>query len=100
MIIYYTKHLTLTHAYVEEDNTYVEHERASFDTLIPNSDTNVSDEKMKQICFKLLTKMHAGDRDCIQLKDGERLWECSNVNGKWLLDDIEGREFEVPYLGK
>ena len=100
MIIYYTKHLTLTHAYVEEDNTYVEHERASFDTLIPNSDTNVSDEKMKQICFELLTKMHAGDRDCIQLKDGERLWECSNVNGKWLLDDIEGREFEVPYLGK
>ena len=100
MIIYYTKHLTLTHAYVEEDNTYVEHERASFDTLIPNSDTNVSDEKMKQICFKLLTKMHAGDQDCIQLKDGERLWECSNVNGKWLLDDIEGREFEVPYLGK
>ena len=100
MIIYYTKHLTLTHAYVEEDNTYVEHERASFDTLIPNSDTNVSDEKMKQICFELLTKMHAGDRDAIQLKDGERLWECSNVNGKWLLDDIEGREFEVPYLGK
>ena len=67
---------------------------------IPNSDTNVSDEKMKQICFKLLTKMHAGDRDAIQLKDGERLWECSNVNGKWLLDDIEGREFVIPYLGK
>ena len=67
---------------------------------IPNSDTNVSDEKMKQICFKLLTKMHAGDHDSIQLKDGERLWECSNVNGKWLLDDIEGREFVVPYLGK
>ena len=100
MIIYYTKHLTLTHAYVEEDRTYVEHEHASFDTLIPNSDTNVSDEKMKQICFKLLTKMHAGDRDCIQLKDGERLWECSNVNGKWLLDDTEDHEFVIPYLGK
>ena len=100
MIIYYTKHLTLTHAYVEEDSTYVEHEHASFDTLIPNSDTNVSDEKMKQICFKLLTKMHAGDRDVIQLKDGERLWVCSNVNGKWLLDDIEGHEFVIPYLGK
>ena len=100
MIIYYTKHLTLTHAYVEEDSTYVEHEHASFDTLIPNSDTNVSDEKMKQICFKLLTKMHAGDHDVIQLKDGERLWVCSNVNGKWLLDDIEGHEFVIPYLGK
>ena len=100
MIIYYTKHLTLTRAYMEEDNTYIEHKDAFFDTLIPNSDTNVSDEKMKQICFKLLTKMHAGDRDSIQLKDGERLWDCSNVNGKWLLDDIEGREFVVPYLGK
>ena len=100
MTIYYTKHLTLTHAYVDEDGTSVEHEHASFDTLIPNSDTNVSDEKMKQICFKLLTKMHAGDRDLIQLKDGERLWECSNVNGKWLLDDIDGREFVIPYLGK
>ena len=100
MIIYYTKHLTLTHAYVEEDNTYIEHEHASFDTLIPNSDTNVSDEKMKQICFELLTKMHAGDRDLIQLKDGERLWACSNVNGEWLLDDTEDREFVIPYLGK
>ena len=100
MIIYYTKHLTLTHAYVDEDSTSVEHEHASFDTLIPNSDTNVSDEKMKQICFNLLTKMHAGDRDSIQLKDGERLWDCSNVNGKWLLDDVEGREFVIPYLSK
>ena len=100
MTIYYTKHLKLTHASVEEDNTYIEHEDAFFDTLIPNSDTNVSDEKMKQICFKLLTKMHAGDRDSIQLKDGERLWVCSDLNGKWLLDDIEGREFVVPYLCK
>ena len=55
---------------------------------------------MKQICFELLTKMHAGDHDSIQLKDGERLWDCSNVNGEWLLDDIEGREFVIPYMGK
>ena len=100
MIIYYTKHPTLTHAYVDEDSTSVEHEHAFFDTLIPNSDTNVSDEKMKQICFNLLTKMHAGDHDAINLKDGERLWNCSNVNGKWLLNDSEDREFVVPYLGK
>ena len=100
MTIYYNKHFTLTHAYVEEDRTYVEHTDASYDTLIPNSDTNVSDEKMKQICFELLTKMHAGDHDSIQLKDGERLWDCSNVNGEWLLDDIEGREFMIPYMGK
>ena len=100
MIIYYTKHLTLTHVDMDVDYTEVEHEHASFDTLIPNSDTNVSDEKMKQICFKLLTKMHAGDRDSIQFKDGERLWVCSNVNGKWLLDDDEDREFVVPYLSK
>ena len=99
MIIYYTKHLTLTHAYVE-DNIYVEHEDASFDTLIPNSDTNVSDEKMKQICFDLLTKMHAGDRDSINFKDGERLWNCANLDGEWLLDDDEDREFVIPYLSK
>ena len=100
MTIYYTKHLTLTHVDMDEDSTSVEHEHAFFDTLIPNSDTNVSDEKMKQICFNLLTKMHAGDRDAISLKDGKRIWNCSNVNGKWLLDDSEEHEFVVPYLGK
>ena len=100
MIIYYTKHLTLTQVYMDEDNTCVEHKHTFFDTLIPNSDTNVSDEKMKQICFNLLTKMHAGDRDAINLKDGKRIWNCSNVNGKWLLDDCEDREFVIPYLSK
>ena len=100
MTIYYTKHLTLTRAYMDVDYTEIEHKDAFFDTLSPNSDTNVSDEKMKQICFKLLTKMHAGERDSIQLKDGERLWECSNVNGKWLLDDSEEHEFVIPYLSK
>ena len=100
MIIYYTKRITLTHAEVYEDSTYVEHEHAFFDTLIPNSDTNVSDEKMKQICFDLLTKMHAGDRDAINLKDGKRIWNCSNLDGQWLLDDSEDREFVIPYLSK
>ena len=100
MIIYYTKRLTLTHADMDEDSVSVEHEHAFFDTLIPNSDTNVSDEKVKQICVELLTKMRAGDHDGISFKDGERLWDCANVNGKWLLDDNEGREFVVPYLSK
>lgn len=51
---------------------------------IPNSDTNVSDEKVHQICSKLLLKYHAPWGE-IRIYDGDNRYNCYYAPGQFKL---------------
>ena len=64
---------------------YMEGRNGAERTLqIPNSDTNVSDEKVHQICSKLLLKYHAPWGQ-IWLDDGDNQFRCYYAPGQFKL---------------